>query len=149
MFPLRRLDDRMGQDMQDWCDVRLAAASEQPYWLGEAAKYYYNQVNRRIKDDRVLEGLCDRRDSVVHKIDIVGQISGRADRKEIYDALQCHTSTRGKSEYSLDDLDLLARRLVSDAQNELHLFLAYLYHLGFRKLLMYPFRPQGQVRRIQ
>jgi hypothetical protein len=35
----------------------------------------------------------------------------------------------------------LARRLESDATNELNLFLASVYRLGYHKLLIYPFRP--------
>ena len=32
-FPLRRLDDLMGEDMQEWCDERLRAAARKPQWL--------------------------------------------------------------------------------------------------------------------
>jgi len=45
--------------------------------------------------------------------------------------------------YADDDLPRLARRLESDALNELNLFLAAVYRLGYHKLLIYPFRPSA------
>ena len=51
-LPLGRLYDRMGDDMENWCDTRLRAASQQPQWISDAAKYYFNQVGGRIKDSK-------------------------------------------------------------------------------------------------
>src|SRR5258708_37481916 len=62
-LPLRRLDDRMADDMQDWCDTRLRAASTKPQWLSDAAEYYYNQVGSRLKDARATVQLTRWRDS--------------------------------------------------------------------------------------
>jgi hypothetical protein len=52
-----------------------------------------------------------------------------------------HLSAQDIRRYGGDDPARLARRLEADALNELHLFLAYIYRLGYRKLLIYPFRP--------
>ena len=52
-----------------------------------------------------------------------------------------HPTTQNTRKYSVDDLPRLASRLEVEAQNELHLFLAYVYRLGYHKLLIYPFRP--------
>jgi hypothetical protein len=65
-------------------------------------------------------------------------------------ALQMHPATQHMRKYTDDELPWLATRLESDALNELHLFLAYVYRLGHHKLLIYPFRPSAhrvQVRR--
>ena len=43
----------------------------------------------------------------------------------------------------------LASRLEVEALNELHLFLAYVYRLGYQNLLIYPFRPSTQRVRVQ
>jgi hypothetical protein len=59
----------------------------------------------------------------------------------LHDALQEHPSTQNLRRYSDDDLPRLTRRLESDATNELDLFLATVYRLGYHKLLIYPFRP--------
>ena len=48
--------------------------------------------------------------------------------------------------YTSGDLPHLADRLESEAQNELYLFLAQVYRLGFHRLLIYPLRPQLPVR---
>jgi hypothetical protein len=44
-LPFSRLYDRMGDDMQDWCDTRLRAASAKPQWISDAVIYYHNQVS--------------------------------------------------------------------------------------------------------
>ena len=56
-------------------------------------------------------------------------------------SLHMHPATQNTRKYSVDDLPRLASRLEVEAQNELHLFLAYVYRLGYHKLLIYPFRP--------
>ena len=73
--PLSHLYDAMGEDMQAWCDIRHRAATEEPQWISDAARYYYDQVKGRIKDRQALEELCDWRDSIVHKISIVRLIN--------------------------------------------------------------------------
>jgi len=139
--PLSHLYDAMGEDMQAWCDIRRRAAAEEPQWIADAAKYYYDQVKGRIKDRRALEELCDWRDSIVHKINIVRLINLDTTPARLHDALQKHPSTQNLRRYADDDLPRLARRLESDATNELDLFLASVYRLGYHKLLIYPFRP--------
>src|SRR6185437_6179117 len=133
--PLSHLYDAMGKDMQAWCDVRRRAAAEEPPWISAAAKYYYDQVKGRIKDRRALEELCDWRDSIVHKINIVRLINLDTTPARLHDALQKHPSTQNMRRYADDDLPRLARRLESDATNELDLFLACVYRLGYHKLL--------------
>lgn len=38
MLPLRRLDDGMGDDLQDWCDARSRAVSGRPQQVADAAQ---------------------------------------------------------------------------------------------------------------
>jgi hypothetical protein len=52
-----------------------------------------------------------------------------------------HPATQHVPKYNDDDPQRLARRLEVEALNELHLFLAYAYRLGYHKMLIYPFRP--------
>ncbi len=141
-LPLRRLDDRMADDMQDWCDTRLRAASTKPQWLSDAAEYYYNQVGSRLKDGRARDQLTRWRDSVGHKIAVVRLIDLQTTAARLQSALQDHPDTRDGRKYAVEDLPRLARRLLAEAENELHLFLALIYRLGYHRLLIYPFRPQ-------
>ena len=55
--PFSNLYDAMGDDMQDWCDIRIRTASAKPQWIADAAKYYYDQVAGRLKDRRAREEL--------------------------------------------------------------------------------------------
>lgn len=144
--PMRRLDDGMGDDMQDWCDARMRAVSKMPQWVSEAAQYYYNQVAGRLKSSSALEELTRWRGSIEHKITIVRLIGLDTTSARLQAALQGHPSTIHMRKYSADDLPRLARRLESEARNELHLFLAYLYRLGYRKLLIYPVRAEASAR---
>ena len=59
-------------------------------------------------------------------------------------SLDLHPSTQHLRKYNDDDLVRLADRLETEALNELHLFLAYLYRLGYHTMLIYPFRPSIQ-----
>lgn len=147
-LPLRRLDDRMGDDLQDWCDARSAAVSGNPRWVADAAQYYCNQVAGRLKDDRAREELSCWRESIQHKIKIVRLIGLDETPERLHTALQSHASTSNTRKYNLDDPPRLARRLHSEAQHELHLILASVYRRGHHKLLIYPFRtPQSPHRR--
>ena len=58
-------------------------------------------------------------------------------------ALAMHPSTQHVRKYAGDDLPRLTTRLETEALNELHLFLAYVYRLGHHRLLIYPFRPSA------
>ena len=138
--PLSNLCDGIGEDMQAWCDTRRRAAAQSPQWIAGAAQYYYDQVKGRIKDRRAREELSDWRDSIVHKIGIVRLINLDTTPARLRDSLQKHPSTQNLRRYADDDLPRLARRLESDATNELDLFLASVYRLGYHKLLIYPFR---------
>jgi hypothetical protein len=141
-LPLRRLDDRMGDDIQDWCDARLRAAARKPRWLSDAAEYYDNQVGIRLKDGRARDQLTRWRESIGHKIAVVRLIGLETTTARLKSALQDHPATRDSRKYAVDDLPRLASRLIAEAENELHLFLALIYRLGYHKLLIYPFRPQ-------
>ncbi|MGH3198926.1 MAG: hypothetical protein ACRDOH_17465 [Streptosporangiaceae bacterium] len=141
--PLSRLYDGMGEDVQTWCDIRRTAAGEKPQWISDAAKYYYDQVEGRLKDGQAQARLCDWRDSIVHKISIVRLINLDTIPSRLQDSLQKHACTRNVRAYADDDLPRLARRLENDALNELNLFLALVYRLGYHKLLIYPFRPSA------
>ena len=139
--PLSNLYDGMGEDMQAWCDIRHRAATEAPQWISDAVQYYYDQVKGRIKNRQAREELCDWRDSIVHKISILRLINLDTTPERLRDSLQRHSSTRNQRRYADGNLARLARRLESDATNELDLFLAKVYRLGYHKLLIYPFRP--------
>ena len=43
-LPFSQVYDRIGDDMQDWCDIRVRAASPQPRWISDAVIYYHRQV---------------------------------------------------------------------------------------------------------
>ena len=139
-LPLRRLDDRMGDDLQDWCDARSRAVSGMPQRVADAAQYYYNQVAPQLKDDRAREELNRWRESIQHKVKIVRLIGFDTTPARLQAALHSHPSTRDIHKYTADDLPRLARRLQNEAESELHLFLAYVYRRGYHKLLIYPFR---------
>jgi hypothetical protein len=141
MLPLRRLDERMGDEMQDWCDSRVRAASRTPQWLSDAAEYYYKQVSR-VKDARAREQLTRWRESIEHKIRIVRLVDLQTTAERLRAELQDHPATRDGRKYAVDDLPRLTRRLIAEAENELHLFLALIYRLGYHRMLIYPFRPQ-------
>jgi hypothetical protein len=143
-LPLGRLYDRMGEDMQTWCDTRRRAAADKPQWISDAAKYYYAQVEGQLKDREAQAELGRWRESIMHKINIVRLINLDTTPARLKDSLQMHHSTRHIRKYADDDLPRLARRLETEALNELHLFLAYVYRLGYHKLLIYPFRPSAQ-----
>ena len=140
-LPFSRLYDRMGDDMQAWCDVRLQAASAKPQWIADAANYYYDQTRAAVlKDGRAAADLRRWRDSITHKINIVRLISLDPPPARLRAALQTDPSTQRGRVYLDDDPQRLARRLEAEALNELNLFLAYVYRLGYDKLLIYPFR---------
>jgi hypothetical protein len=141
-LPFSRLYDQIGEDMQDWCDTRIAAARPEPQFIAHAAQYYWNQMSR-VTDPRTRDVLDGWRKSIAHKINIVRLIELDASQARLRDTLQQHPSTQHIRQYSDDDLPQLARRLESDALSELNLFLARAYRLGYHKMLIYPFRPEA------
>src|SRR5215469_9854731 len=99
MLPLRRLDDGIGEDLQDWCDARSRAVSGRPEQVADAAQYYYRQVAGRLKTDRDRELLYCWRESIRHKSTVV-QMIGRGDRAgQVRAALQSHPSTSNMGTY--------------------------------------------------
>jgi len=144
-FPLRQLYDRMGDDLQDWCDARLDAASKTPQRVADAARYYHGQVGARLRNKQARDQLNGWRESIEHKTSIVRLIGLDTTPARLNAALQWHPSTRDSGRYTANDLRYLADRLESEAQNELYLFLAQVYRLGFHKLLIYPARPPTPV----
>lgn len=148
-LPFRRLYDRMGDDMQDWCETRLKAASPKPQWIADAVTYYYDQVRVRLKDAQARAPLGNWQESITYKIEIVRLIELDTDPARLREALRKHPSMPDVRDYADDDLPQLASRLESDALSELNLFLAHIYHLGHHKLLIYPFRPSAQRNRAR
>jgi hypothetical protein len=141
-LPFSRLYDRMGDDLQAWCDTRLTAACVQAQWTADAAKYYLDQVSASLapgSQDR--KHLQTWHDSIQHKITVVRLIGLDTTPARLGDQLARHESTRDIGPCTDEELAILAERLRCDAENELSLFLAYLYRLGHHKLLIYPFRP--------
>jgi hypothetical protein len=139
MFPLRRLDDLMGEDMQEWCDIRSRAVAGRPAWVADAAQYYHTQTARQVKDHQARLNLDRWRETIEHQIKMA-QLADLGSPLRLRDGLRSHPSTQNLRKYHPDD-PKLAERLRNDAENELHLFLFTLYRLGFYKLLIYPFRP--------
>jgi hypothetical protein len=138
-LPFSRLYDRMGDDMQAWCDTRIDAAGRRPRWIAEAAEYYWNQMGR-VTEGRARADLDRWRDSIVHKINTVRLIDLDTSPARLRANMQQHPSTQYRK-YDDEDQARLARRLESEALNELNLFLTYAYRLGYHKMLIYPFRP--------
>ena len=139
-FLLRSVDRQFDDDMQDWCDARVRAVSAKPQWIADAVTYHDDQVRGGFKDRPVPTVLSRWRESITHKIGIVRLIKLDATPARLQESLRMHPSTANISRFEVDDLPRLARRLEAEALNELHLFLAYLYRLGYRKLLVYPFQ---------
>jgi hypothetical protein len=137
--PFSLLYERMGEDQQEWCDIRCEAAKPKPQYIADAAEYYWNQT-RRVSDPQHRSRLDRWRESIVHKISLVRLIDLDAGPRRLADSLQQHISTANTRRYNDDDQDRLARRLETEALNELHLFLAYAYRLGYHNMLIYPFR---------
>lgn len=145
-LPLRWLDDCMGDDMQHWCDVRSAAVATSPELIYDAADHYYIQMANQVRDRRQHDDLDARLGSIKHKVELARRARlGTVETTLLLDQLHNHPSTRGSRKYGADDPILLARRLESDAENELQLLLACMYQLGHRKLVTYRgFKPVPQ-----
>lgn len=142
-LPFSHLYDRMGDDMQDWCDIRLRAASAKPQWISDAVIYYHNLVAARVRDPRALADLERWRNSIIHKIKIVRMIDLDTTPARLWATIQMDQSTQHLREFAHEDPERLALRLETEALNELHLYLAYAYRLGNQKLLIYPYRPSA------
>lgn len=104
MLPLRRLDDGIGDDLQDWCDARSRAVSGRPQQVADAAQYYYRQVAGRLKDDRDREQLYCWRESIRHKIEMVQMIGRGEPVARVHAALQSHPSTSSTGKYDTGNL---------------------------------------------
>ena len=100
--------------------------------------YYYAQVQGGLKDGQARADLDRWRESITHKISIVRLISLDTTPARLQASLRTHPATQHVRKYSDDDLPRLSRRLETEALNELHLFLAYVYRLGHHTLLVYP-----------
>jgi hypothetical protein len=140
-LPFSRLYDRMGDDMEDWVETRLRVAAPNPQWIAEAAQYYSNQAESLPGESAARASLDRWRDSITHKIAIVRLIDLDADQERLRASLHLHASTQHVRADAADDRARLADRLEAEAQNELRLFLACIYRLGYHTMLVYPFRP--------
>lgn len=136
-FPVRRLDDRMGDDLQDWCDIRSSAVQANPELTSDAAEHYYLQVANLLKDDKDRTELDYWRASIRHKTRTARLAGLDTTPARLRTALASHPSTRDSRQYAADDPQTLARRLTCDADSELNLLLAHSYRLGYRKLVIY------------
>ncbi|HWF82767.1 MAG TPA: hypothetical protein VN695_19495 [Streptosporangiaceae bacterium] len=147
--PLRYLDDCMGEDMQQWCEVRSAVVASSPELIYDAAQHYYLQVTNQVKDRQKQHDLDTRLGSIEHKVAIARLARlGTTPAAVLHDDLQNHPSTRENRKYCADDPALLASRLESDAKNELALLLAFIHQLGYKKLVTYRgYKPTPQARR--
>ena len=139
-LPLSRLYDRMGDDMQDWCDTRVRAAEAKPQWIADAVTYYYSQVQGGLKDGQARADLGRWQESITHKISIVRLISLDTTPARLGvppDALlhPAHPQVRRRRPAAAGP------PVETEALNMLDLFLAYVYRLGHHRLLIYPFRP--------
>jgi len=146
---LRCLNDSMGHDMQHWCDVKSAAVATSPELIYDAAEHYYLQVANQVRDRQKHDDLDIRLLSIKHKAAIARRVRlGMTGTAVLQHDLQDHASTRENRKYAADDPVLLARRLESDAENELQLLLACIYQLGYRKVVTYRgFKPTPAARR--
>ena len=101
-LPFSRLYDRMGDDMQDWCDTRIEAAKAKPQWIADAAQCYWSQMGR-ITDPKARADLDRWRDSIAHKISMVRLIDldPGSDRLAVH--LQLHHSTQDARKYDAGD----------------------------------------------
>jgi anaerobic selenocysteine-containing dehydrogenase len=147
MFPLRHLDDLMGEDMQDWCDERSRAVEGRPRWVAEAAQYYHKETAPRVKDYQAKRDLNYWRETIEHKI-TMARLADLYSPARLRAGLRSHPSTQNTRKYDPDDPGI-AERLRSDAESDLHLFLLRLYRLGFYKLLIYPMRPPALPKRTR
>jgi hypothetical protein len=141
-LPFSRLYDRMGDDLQDWCDTRIDAARRRPQWIADAVQYYWNQLNR-VTDPRARADLDRWLQSITHKVTMLKLIDLDPSPARLRAALHQHPSTRSDRKYSENDPAGTARRLEADALNELHLFLSYAYRHGHHDMLIYPYRPRA------
>jgi len=149
-FPLRHLDDRMGDDLQDWCDIRSGAAKANPELIPDAADHYHLQVANLLKDKRDRRKLDYWLGSIRHKARAARLASLNTTPARLRATLQNHPSTRDSRKYATDDPQALARRLTSDAGSELNLLLAHCYRLGHRKLVIYRgFKPPNLPRKTR
>jgi hypothetical protein len=134
-FFVRRMDDRMGDDLETWCDARLRGASGSPRLLREATIYYHGRIAGRLPRDDRRRALDRAKDSVLHKIEVVRLISLDTTQERIDTALRAHPSTRPLvGRYTRKDLET---RLLDSAENELRTMLAGAYRWGCSKLLIY------------
>jgi len=144
-LPFSRLYDRMGEDLQNWCDTRIEAARRRPEWIAAAAQYYWNQMGR-VTNPRARADLDRWLQSITHKITMVKLIELEASPARLRASLDAHPSTQPRRRYSEDRPDRTTARLEAEALNELHLFLAYAYRLGYHDMLIYPYRPSAHRR---
>jgi hypothetical protein len=140
-LPFSRLYDRLGDDMAAWVDLRVRAVSSDPQWVADAAQYYSNQAERLRSESPARAALDRWRDSIKHKIAVARLINLDAGQERLRAALHLHPSTARVRVETADDLGRLADRLETEALNELRLFLAYIYRLGYHSMLIYPRRP--------
>ena len=141
-LPFSRLYDRMGDDREPLARYqahgRVGAAA-----VDSGRRNVLLRPGATRAQGRPGPGGSGRQvKSITCSIEIVRLISLDTTPDRLRERLQMHPSIPVR-DYPDDDRPRLARRLESDALNELHQFLAVVYRLGYHKLLIYPFRPSA------
>lgn len=135
-FIVRRMDDRMGDDLDVWCEARVRGACSSPRILRDATVYYHDRIVRRWpKDDRRRQALDREKDSILHKVEVVRLINLDTTQQRIDTALRAHPATSPLvGRYAREDL---ANRLLDSGENELRVMLSDAYRQGRSDLLIY------------
>jgi hypothetical protein len=135
-FTVRRMDDRMGDDLDVWCEARVRSACSSPRLLRDATVYYHDRIVRRWpKDDRRRQALDREKDSILHKVEVVRLINLDTTQQRIDTALRAHPATSPLvGRFTREDL---ANRLLDSGENELRVMLSDAYRQGRSDLLIY------------
>jgi hypothetical protein len=144
-FFINRMNDRMGDDLQTWCDERLRRASANRRLLREATVYYHSHIVGRFqRDDRRRQVVDRAKESILQKIEVLKLINPDTTPQQLDVALRRHPSTRSwAGRYTHRDL---ASRLQDSAENDLRFMLADAYRWGCDKLPIYGLVASGSLR---
>jgi hypothetical protein len=135
-FFIQRMTDRIGDDLETWCDERLSAVSGDPRILRQAAVYYHRHiVVRFLRNDVHRKDFDVALEAILHKLDVINLISLDTTAERLNVALRRHISTRSlAARYAPSDL---VSRLQDSAENDLRFMLADAYRRGCDKLVIY------------
>jgi hypothetical protein len=135
-FFVQRMDDRMGDDLQAWCDDRVRVASGNPLLLLEAARYYHGCIVVRFRrNDACRKDFDVAMESIRHKVEVIRLIDRGATEDRVNTELRKNPSTRPLA--GRYELGYLESRLQDSAENDLAFMLAEAYRRGCDKLVIY------------